>query len=240
VKMESIIATGAKDMVKREELLMKRDIERLNQVYEGTKFMDKLPTLMIVIDSKVEKNAIREAKIVGIPVVALVDTNCDPTVVTYPIPANDDSLKSLTLFIELFGRAIESSKSSKSLISNRTNSLTSLEKARTDFEQEQLRVAAMEEMEKERIKALREGRSQEKFENRVLRIEKKADIKKEVIKEEKETLISETSLTPRTQKILTAVGITTVEQAKDLGKTKLAEVKGVGAKSLEEILKIIK
>ncbi|MCK9368961.1 30S ribosomal protein S2 [Candidatus Dojkabacteria bacterium] len=243
VKMENILATGAKDMVKREELLMKRDVERLNQVYEGTKFMDKIPTLMLVIDSKVEKNAIREAKIAHIPVVALVDTNCDPTVITYPIPANDDSLKSLALFINLFGKSIENSKFAKNLISIRTNNTSSLGKARSDFEQEEARLAAMAEMEKERVKALREGRAQEKFENRVLRIEKKEDIEKGAKKAKKEVktkLISDTSLTARTQKALIEGGITTVEQAKELGKEKISEIKGVGVKALEEILKIIK
>src|SRR5690606_35333309 len=67
MKMEETVASGSKGMVKKEELVMKREIERLNKIYKGIKLMDKLPALVIVIDSKVEKNAIKEAGLAGIP-----------------------------------------------------------------------------------------------------------------------------------------------------------------------------
>ena len=119
IKMEESLASGGKDLVKKEILMMEREVERMNKVYEGIKFMDKLPALVIVIDSKVEKNAIAEARIAGIPTVALVDTNCDPDIVDYPIPANDDSLKSINLFVDLFGKAIANGKKSEGLIALR-------------------------------------------------------------------------------------------------------------------------
>ena len=78
VKMEEQLASGAEDLVKKERLMLARDVDRLNRMYEGVKFMDRLPGLIIVIDSKLEKNAIAEAQHAHIPIVALLDTNCDP------------------------------------------------------------------------------------------------------------------------------------------------------------------
>jgi small subunit ribosomal protein S2 len=78
---------------------MERQVERMNKVYEGIKFMDELPKMVIVIDSKVEKNAIKEAQIAGVPILALVDTNCDPELVQYPVPANDDSIRVLHFYV---------------------------------------------------------------------------------------------------------------------------------------------
>lgn len=101
VKMEEQLAAGGIGLVKKERLLMERQVQRMNKIYEGIKFMDELPKMLIVIDSKVEKNTIKEAIISDIPVLALIDTNCDPDLVDYPIPANDDSIKSINLFVDL-------------------------------------------------------------------------------------------------------------------------------------------
>lgn len=225
IKMEQILARGGDDLVKKEQLLMKRDVERLNNLYEGLKFMDKLPSLVIVIDSKVEKNAIRESRAQGIPVVALVDTNCDPEIIDFPIAANEDSIKSISLFVELFGQAIEGTKYSKGIIEQRTSHITALENAVEQHKQEIERIRAMEEEEKERIKALRKG---EEVESKVLRvIERKSDSQ-------------EFPFSPRITKALQTAGYKTMGDIKGLSKKQLSEIKGIGAKALEEILKNIK
>lgn len=157
MKMEEKIANGAQGLVKKEELMMKRDIARLNDLYSGIKFMDKLPVLMVVIDSRVEKNAIREAKIAGVQVVALMDTNCDPSQATFAIPANDDSIKSIKLFVDLFAQAIKGSRKADSLVALRRDYKAKLEYTRTQFEQEVERKKAMEEAEIERLKTMRAG-----------------------------------------------------------------------------------
>lgn len=157
MKMEEKIATGGKGLVKKEELMMRRDIIRLNELYKGIKFMDKLPSLMIVIDSRIEKNAIKEAKIAGVPVIALVDTNCDPTPIKYPIPANDDSIRSIKLFVELFGQAVNGGKKSTSLKALRRDYAAKLEYTRKSYEEEIARKKAMEEAEIEKLKVMRQG-----------------------------------------------------------------------------------
>jgi len=159
MKMEEQLANGAVDLVKKEQLLMERDVQRLNKMYSGIKFMDKLPTLLIVIDSRVEKNAIREARIAGVKSVALIDTNCDPEMIDFPIPANDDSIRSIRLFIELFGEAIKGGRKSEGLIALRRDYELKLANMKKAYTEETEKKRAMEEAEREKLKALRAGKS---------------------------------------------------------------------------------
>lgn len=174
VSMEETLASGAKGLVKKEQLLMKREVERLNKIYSGIKFMDKLPTLMIVIDSKLEKNAVKEAKTVGMPIVSLVDTNSDPLLVDYPIPANDDSIKSITLFIELFGKAINEGAKAKTLVTLRKEEEAKLERMANAHAEEVEKKRLMEEQERERIKALKEGKALDTAAVKPVRVVRKA------------------------------------------------------------------
>jgi len=68
--------------------------------------MRKIPGAIFIIDPNNEHIAVKEAKCLGIPVVALTDTNCDPTGIDYVVPANDDAIKSIGLFMEYFGQAV--------------------------------------------------------------------------------------------------------------------------------------
>ena len=68
--------------------------------------MKELPGALFVIDTKKEAIAVTEAKKLGIPVIAVVDTNCDPTDITYPIPGNDDAIRAISLFVEIIARAV--------------------------------------------------------------------------------------------------------------------------------------
>ena len=88
--------------VKKERLIMSRDKEKLEKVLNGIVNMTRLPGAIFVVDIKKEHIAISEAKKLNIPVYAIVDTNCDPDLVDYPIPANDDAVKS----IEIITKAI--------------------------------------------------------------------------------------------------------------------------------------
>ena len=85
-------------LTKKEALELNRDIERMEKSLGGIKNMKGLPAALFVIDPKKEHIAVKEATILGIPVVALCDTNCDPMGIHYVIPGNDDALKSIRLF----------------------------------------------------------------------------------------------------------------------------------------------
>ena len=82
---------------KKEQLLFEREREKLNRNLEGIKNMARLPGVLFVVDARKERNAIAEANKLGIPVVAIVDTNADPDVITVPIPGNDDAIRSVSL-----------------------------------------------------------------------------------------------------------------------------------------------
>lgn len=91
---------------KREQLMLDREIEKLELLLGGIRNIKKYPEVIIVTDMKKEKVAISEAKAVGTKIVALVDTNSDPREIDYPIPANDDAIKSIKLILETLADAI--------------------------------------------------------------------------------------------------------------------------------------
>ena len=86
------------------------EIDVLNERYGGIKDMTEQPAAVVVMDTIQDKNAVREANVLNIPVFALVDTNSDPTVVKHPIPANDDSVKAVKLILNYFVEAIKEGK----------------------------------------------------------------------------------------------------------------------------------
>ena len=246
IKMEERLASGGEGLVKKEILLAQRDADRLNKIYEGIKFMDELPKALIVVDSMVEKNAIKEARKAGIPIIALVDTNCDPDLVDYPIPANDDSIKSITLYITLFGNIIKQGKKSESLISLRKNHTANLENLKLKYTQEKERQEKMEEDERLRMKAMREGKvtSQTTGVVRVLKKEKNIEEEfaaAEAVKAETNSKrIEDLGLSVKVEKALKEAGLNTVDDIMGKAKEELLGIKGIGEKTVEEILKAIK
>ncbi|MEM9833948.1 MAG: 30S ribosomal protein S2 [Bacteroidota bacterium] len=95
------------NLAKRERLMMTREKEKLERVLGGIADLSRLPAALFVVDIKREHIAIREAQKLNIPVIAMVDTNSDPTQVEHPIPANDDAFKSISLIVKHVGKAIE-------------------------------------------------------------------------------------------------------------------------------------
>lgn len=93
-------------ITKKEKLMLEREKERLRRVFGGIETMQRLPGALFIVDIKKEHLAIKEAKILGIPVFAIVDTNCDPNLVDYPIPANDDSNNTIELITSIMSEAI--------------------------------------------------------------------------------------------------------------------------------------
>jgi small subunit ribosomal protein S2 len=97
-KLEEMKETGEYDRVpKKEALELDREREKLEKALIGIKAMDSLPTMVFIIDPRKEKIAVAEAQRLGIPIVAIVDTNCDPTGIDYPIPGNDDAIRAVRL-----------------------------------------------------------------------------------------------------------------------------------------------
>ncbi|ALI99553.1 30S ribosomal protein S2 [Rufibacter tibetensis] len=94
-------------MAKRERLMLSREREKLDRVLGGIADLSRLPAALFIVDVKRESIAIKEAQKLNLPVFAIVDTNSNPELVDFPIPANDDASKSISLITSLIGKAIE-------------------------------------------------------------------------------------------------------------------------------------
>ena len=104
-EIDERMVTGAEGLTKKERLHMERDQQKLEASLGGIRDMGGVPDLLFVIDVKKESLAIAEANKLGIPVVAIVDTNCSPDGVDYIIPGNDDAARAITLYCDLVARA---------------------------------------------------------------------------------------------------------------------------------------
>lgn len=110
-RMEKLFATGEiEKLTKKEALLIQREINRLNLRLSGVRNMTRLPDLVFVIDVEREYAAVHEANLLKIPVIALVDTNCDPSYVDYVIPSNDDAIRAIKLMVAKMADAVEEGK----------------------------------------------------------------------------------------------------------------------------------
>ena len=98
---------GTFDLLPKKEVIkLQLEIAKLEKYLGGVKDMKKLPGAMFVVDPRKEKNAIAEARKLGIPVVAIVDTNCDPDEIDYVIPGNDDAIRAVKLIVSKMADAV--------------------------------------------------------------------------------------------------------------------------------------
>lgn len=109
-RIEKKIVVGGDGLTKKEMILLTREQEKLNRNLSGIRSMRKMPGLVIVVDPSKEHIAVAEANKLGIPVMALVDTNCDPDPIDYVIACNDDALKSIKLILQSITGAVLSKK----------------------------------------------------------------------------------------------------------------------------------
>jgi small subunit ribosomal protein S2 len=105
--IEKMETDGTFDKITKKEVLrLTREKEKLQKVLDGIVDMTRLPGAIYVVDIKKEAIAVKEASRLGVPIVAIVDTNCDPDPITYPIPANDDAIKSIQLITKHVADAV--------------------------------------------------------------------------------------------------------------------------------------
>ncbi len=104
-KVDELLAAGAQGLTKKERLMMAREKEKLEKALGGIREMGGTPDLIFVIDTNKEQLAIQEARRLNIPVAAIIDTNCDPDGITFPIPGNDDAGRAIALYCDLIARA---------------------------------------------------------------------------------------------------------------------------------------
>jgi small subunit ribosomal protein S2 len=103
---EELLGGDTQGLTKKEVLDITRDYQGLDRALGGIKEMGGLPDILFIIDTNKERLAVQEARKLNIPVVAVLDSNSDPTGVTYPIPGNDDAIRAITLYCDLVAGAV--------------------------------------------------------------------------------------------------------------------------------------
>lgn len=113
-QLESDLASGALDKyTKKERVMIEKKIKKLNQKFGGLRLLKKMPDAVFVTDINEDRIAVNEAREKNIPIIALADTNTDPGLVTYPIPANDDALSSIKIILNKIIEEYEANKPAK-------------------------------------------------------------------------------------------------------------------------------
>ena len=131
-ELEAMEQNGTFDVLpKREVVLLKKEMDKLNKNLGGIKEMTELPGVIFVVDPKKEHIAIQEARKLNIPIVGLVDTNCNPDDVDYVIPGNDDAIRAVKLITDVMANAIIEGKQGESLETSDATSETEAESAQT-------------------------------------------------------------------------------------------------------------
>ena len=121
--LETMETDGTFDVLpKKEVILLKKEMEKLEKNLGGIKNMNEVPGAMFVVDPKKERIAILEARKLGIPVIGLVDTNCNPEDVDYVIPGNDDAIRAIKLIVEAMANAVIESKQGESMVKDSDDS----------------------------------------------------------------------------------------------------------------------
>ncbi|HOV24085.1 MAG TPA: 30S ribosomal protein S2, partial [Candidatus Marinimicrobia bacterium] len=113
-KLEKDKSIGyGENLTKKEKLALERERIKLADLHRGIKDMRKLPDVLVVVDTTYDNIAVQEARRLDIPIIAILDTNADPTIVDYPIPANDDSIQTINLIITELADAVIEAKNSR-------------------------------------------------------------------------------------------------------------------------------
>ena len=93
-------------LTKKEVIAIEKEMEKLEYNLGGVKEMERLPQVIVVVDPGKEHIAVKEARTLGMPVISLIDTNCDPDGIDYVIPGNDDAIRAVSLILKTLARAI--------------------------------------------------------------------------------------------------------------------------------------
>ena len=107
-QLQKMEEDGTFDMLPKKEVIKLRgEIQKLEKYLGGVREMRKLPGALFIVDPRKERNAIAEARKLGIPIVAIIDTNCDPDEIDYPIPGNDDAIRAIKLIASTMANAVQ-------------------------------------------------------------------------------------------------------------------------------------
>ena len=176
-QVEKMEANGTLDLLPKKEVIkIRKEYDKLNSYFCGIRNMKKLPDAMIIVDPKKEYIAIKEARKLGIPVFGIVDTNCDPDLVDYVIPANDDAVRSVKIILGVLANAINEGTDREMV-----DFLTDEDKNKTSETNKEVKKEEKEEKPKKETKAKKETVKEDKKD-----IKAEEDLSKKTVAELKE------------------------------------------------------
>ena len=184
-QVEKMEANGTLDLLPKKEVIkIKKEYDKLNSYFCGIRNMKKLPDAMIITDPKKEYIAIKEARKLGIPVFGIVDTNCDPDLVDYVIPANDDAVRAVKIILGVLANAINEGTDREMV-----DFLTDEDKNKKETSKESKKETKTEKVEKEEEKPKKEVKAKKetvKEDKKEVKAEEKEDLSKKTVAELKE------------------------------------------------------
>ncbi len=219
-QIEKMEENGTFEMLPKKEVIkIRKEYDKLKLYFEGVREMKKMPDAMIIVDPKKELNAIREARKLNIPIFGIVDTNCDPDLVDYVIPANDDAVRSIKVVLGVLNNAI-CEATNKELVDyvtedDKVNMADVVEDIKVVEKED--KVEAKEEKKPAKKETKKEVVKEEKVEEKkeTKKVAKKAE-KKEEVKEEKKT--TKKAATKKEEKV--DLSTLTVAELKEMAKAK--------------------
>ena len=179
-EIDKMEADGTFDLLPKKEVIqIKKEYAKLDKNLRGIREMKRLPQALVIVDPRKEENAIKEARILGIPVFGVVDTNCDPDLVDYVIPGNDDAVRAVKLLLGVLTNAISEVNGNEVI-----DYVNDDDKAKDEKK-------AKKEVKEEKVEKVEKEARVEKTEKKV----EKKEVKKEVKEEVKEETVDFASMT---------------------------------------------
>ena len=215
-QIEKMESDGTFDLLPKKEVIkIKKEYDKLNKYLRGIREMKKLPAALVIVDPRKEENAIKEARILNIPVFGVVDTNCDPDMVDYVIPGNDDAVRSVKLMLGVLTNAIAEVNGNEMI-----DFLTEEDKAKAE------KKAKKQEI-REEIKEVKENAK-----------EKKEEIKENIKATKKEVKEAAKEVVEDVKDVMKDIKDMTLTELKEVAKIK--GIKGYSKLKKDELLEVLK
>lgn len=215
-QIEKMESDGTFDLLPKKEVIkIKKEYDKLNKYLRGIREMKKLPAALVIVDPRKEENAIKEARILNIPVFGVVDTNCDPDMVDYVIPGNDDAVRSVKLMLGVLTNAIAEVNGNEMI-----DFLTEEDKAKAEKK-------AKKQEKKEEIKEVKENAK-----------EKKEEIKENIKATKKEVKEAAKEVVEDVKDVMKDIKDMTLTELKEVAKIK--GIKGYSKLKKDELLEVLK